>query len=787
MNVKFYNYNIMENFYRLNKESCLILYNKFNEPYQVKITFDQYLNQAEKTKQELFRVATLEGKKTFMCAPTGSGKTYTIITEIFQEIMKQKLQDTIYINLLLVPNRSQSEQIQEEYEPYNIKSIVGVGKNEQSRKISLTKSQDYSFVFDKIDDLIDVLHYFKNHNIKFKVCMIVDEAHTLTTARFRNRAVEKIFEVEKFVLSNKGSVIYITASAEAMGCYEFDEYIFFEKNNKKPTFKEINVYVNSKNRTFNDFVLDVITPHEHGLIRDNDKDSQNWFCDKLQENGYNALKVNGDEKEFIKDENGHIVYVNEILDVLINKSSLPEKAFCFATSMLDAGQNITGIGKNKIKDPTFCTYYCVRNPRDLDFVSTEQVANRIRFINDSFNIIYGNSDIYNKNKTDQIKDFKSFFVLLKQLFYLLNLEITRIKNIIDISKEYYETVGYVDYEYAMEDEINALLSRKDPKVDRDNSFGDTLEFKNGELIVHMNFFYNYVLEVFYKQFYYHKDLFEEKLKTIFNCNINFIENIEVTKLKNSTRLNEIKADLLKFKDNKDFLNNYDDPRYEGLSKSKVFKDCLYFVRIGIKLNDAIELCCTKPNIELNKLRNEYTMKYIQNNFTSDDYDLLQSILLGKTRFISLKQSNQKDRIGTVLLNEKYKKGLQSMIKVGIPLKIAIKVPTKEVNNYINQELAIKNNLDYLVNAYDIKTTAAMTQFLILEYARIQLNFDIYGKNQIVLTETILNDIIALIKKKQKITYKRSDLIKLLKMIFNTWKRKYRKIDTISILTLKIKR
>ena len=194
MNIKFYNYNIMENFYRLNRGTCITLYNQFNEPYQCKITFDQYLNNAEETKKELFRVATLEGKKTFVCAPTGTGKTYTIITEIFQEIMEQKSQNTIYMNLLLVPNRSQSEQIQEEYEPYKIKSIVGVGKNEQPRKISMTRSQDYSFVFDKIDDLKEVLYYFKNNNIKFKVCMVVDEAHTLTVARFRNRAIEKAKE-----------------------------------------------------------------------------------------------------------------------------------------------------------------------------------------------------------------------------------------------------------------------------------------------------------------------------------------------------------------------------------------------------------------------------------------------------------------------------------------------------------------------------------------------------------------------------------------------------------------
>lgn len=431
----------------------------------------------------------------------------------------------------------------------------------------------------------------------------------------------------------------------------------------------------------------------------------------------------------------------------------------------------------------FCAYYCIRSPRDMGFISEEQLANRIRFVTNSFNIIYGNTNLYNKKRLDQTKDFKEFPILLSQLFYLLNLEISRIQKIIDVSKEYYDAIGYIEYEDVLSDEINALLARKDPKADRDNSFGDTLEFVNGELVVHMNFFYNYTLEVYYKQFFYHKDLFEEKLKTIFNCNVNFIEDVEPIKLKNSTKIKKIKDDILNFKDNTDFLNNYDDLKYEILYKSKVFEDCLYFVRMGMDLTNAIELCCTKSDTELNKLRNECTMKYIQDNFIKDDYDILQSVLLGKTRFATLKQSNQKDKIGTVLLNEKYKKGLQSMVKVGIALKDTIEVNTS-VNDYIKLYQAIENNLNYLSNSLKITTTAAKTQFLILEYVKTNLKFDMNGKNQIVLTDKYLDDMISMIKKQQKITYTYSNLLKLIKMIFVTWKRKYSKINTVVIVALK---
>ena len=88
--------------------------------------------------------------------------------------------------------------------------------------------------------------------------MVIDECHTLTSARFREQALKNMFELEEFVTKEKGSVMYITATAEAMSWIRVNQYLFFDYCKPHQKFQQLNLFTeNQLNRTFKDFLLDV--------------------------------------------------------------------------------------------------------------------------------------------------------------------------------------------------------------------------------------------------------------------------------------------------------------------------------------------------------------------------------------------------------------------------------------------------------------------------------------------------------------------------------------------------
>ena len=208
--------------------------------------------------------------------------------------------------------------------------------------------------------------------------------------------------------------------------------------------------------------------------------------------------------------------------------------------------------------------------------------------------------------------------------------------------------------------------------------------------------------------------------------------------------------------------------------------------MGMKLQDAIKICCTMPDIQITKKKNEYTYQYIKDTFDSQHYTRLEKILNNELNFVDLKASDVKDAIGTVLLNESYINKVKSMLKIGIPFREALKVKPNDVAKYIQQYIAIENNKRYLNDTSSLNTTGGNTQFVILNYVINNLGFDVNKTNRIKITNDRLSELKALISQQVKTTCSDKKLLNTLKQIFETWNIKNKKNGYFYLVSLKEK-
>ena len=98
---------------------------------------------------------------------------------------------------------------------------------------------------------------------------------------------------------------------------------------------------------------------------------------------------------------------------------------------------------------------------------------------------------------------------------------------------------------------------------------------------------------------------------------------------------------------------------------------------------------------------------------------------------------------------------------------------------------VENNKSFLKNETNINISGSQTQYLILSYVINDLNFSLTKFNRIKMTDERIEELLAIINKHQKINCTKTQLIKLLKMIFETWTVKYNKQKYLELRTLKL--
>lgn len=177
----------------------------------------EYQNKISEKAEDL-KIYLVKKGKYLVIAPTGGGKTYTVING-FNELSRIYKD---YYFIIACPNRVQNEQNEKSYPHCEIYSLVGGNKVHEDRtKISM--------VYEKANEIID--NHFINENMK--IVLVIDEAHELIYSDkkdFRHKAISQLEELE----SKCHTVMHLTATPRPnLHLYEYDDVVKFEPINRK--------------------------------------------------------------------------------------------------------------------------------------------------------------------------------------------------------------------------------------------------------------------------------------------------------------------------------------------------------------------------------------------------------------------------------------------------------------------------------------------------------------------------------------------------------------------------
>ena len=259
------------------------------------IEFDRYLPQ-----EEIEKILLSESKKTLIIAPTGSGKTFTLIT------VAKKLNIKM---IFTVPNVAVVMQVAKEFE-------IGSAYGKKSLKKELEKNNIVVCTIDK-------LSHIQQENYLSEFILVLDEKHThITTVDFRSQAVFEASSIkEKFK-----KIIDVTATPEPLNLKDYEEQkVFHTKDLKK---YDVNITVTKTGKAV---LVNKLRESRSSLnvILNNDI----AFNDNAKYTFDNSESINAGTKK------------NEVYEYILEHQEIPQNIKnLFTTDMFSAGLNLNNTG-----------------------------------------------------------------------------------------------------------------------------------------------------------------------------------------------------------------------------------------------------------------------------------------------------------------------------------------------------------------------------------------------------------------------------------------------------------
>lgn len=303
------------------------------------LTYEEYISE----RIDKLKYFMDNHKKIFLVAPTGGGKTKTVI-----ELMHYYPDS---LNVLLTPSVVQNKQNKGEYgREYQIQSFTG--------NDSIIRSNFISATYDKAELLTE---YLKGRDIKLN--LFIDEDHLMVEAsNYRMKAIKSVAELTK----RADKVVYMTATPNNVrDLLEHDIEIRFEPKVKK------NNYSNAQVLYFDKKGAEATLVNHIYLYSKGDRKTILFLDDKEQlQTMKNILVKKGftdDEVAIISSENRD----SKAYQGIINNSLIDDETkVVLATSVLEVGTNINNTNVN--------VFVYIPKADRLNFNSIEQKIARLR-------------------------------------------------------------------------------------------------------------------------------------------------------------------------------------------------------------------------------------------------------------------------------------------------------------------------------------------------------------------------------------------------------------------------
>jgi hypothetical protein len=323
------------------------------------IEFSKYL-----PFDEVEKILTSESKKTLIIAPTGSGKTFTLITVAKKLNLKM---------IFTVPNVAVVMQVAKEFK-------IGSAYGTKSLKKELEKNNIVVCTIDK-------LSHIQNECYLSEFILVLDEKHThITTVNFRSTAVFEASSIrEKFK-----KIVDVTATPEPLNLKDYDEQkVFYTPDTKRYA---INITVTKTGKAV---LVNKLreSKSDINVILNNDI----TFNDNAKYRFKPSESINAGTKK------------NEVYEHILEKQEIPKHIkYLFTTDMFSAGLNLNNTGDitifiNGFADATLIKQFVARF-RKVENIKVEIIIPPREFKPKSKEVLIDKSFAYAEKKLNEFKE-----------------------------------------------------------------------------------------------------------------------------------------------------------------------------------------------------------------------------------------------------------------------------------------------------------------------------------------------------------------------------------------------